>query len=69
MKNSNDTIGNRTLDHAGSSIYLHTPAAFNTENVEKSGWIKHLNSKASEMWSWKYDDVIKFSNECNIKYT
>ena len=58
MKNSNDTIGNRTRDLPGSSIYLHTPAAFKTENVEESGWI--LDSKASEMWSCKYDDVIKF---------
>jgi len=65
MKNSDDTIGIRTRDLPGSSIYLHTPADFKTEYVEESGWIKHLNSKVSEMWSWKYD-VIKFSNDSNI---
>jgi len=66
MKNSNDTIGNRTRDLPGTSIYLHTPAAIKTENVEEIDWIKHLNSKASEMWSRKYD-VITSSNKSNIK--
>jgi hypothetical protein len=69
MKNSNDTIGNRTQDLPGSSIYLHTPAAFKTENVEEKDWIKHPNSKASKMWSWKHEEVIKFSNKSNIIYS
>jgi hypothetical protein len=63
MKYSNDTIGNRNRDLPGPNTYLHTPAAFKMENLEESGWLKHLNSKASKMWSWKLDEDIKFSNK------